>query len=72
MGLVQRRKVRGLGVTVCVYNRDAGIDDADDANYVLVCEDHGGCVNMETLTAARNFAAHPDEWCPYCSGEETP
>lgn len=71
-GLVQRRKVRRLGVTVSIYNREQGIDCDPDANYVLVCDDHGGMLAVRTLSLARNHAPVPDDWCPYCRGEETP
>lgn len=72
-GLVQRRKVRGSGVTVAIYNAaEQGIDCDVDAKYAIVCETHGGVVCVPTLRAAKLFAPVPDEWCPYCRGEESP
>jgi hypothetical protein len=30
------------------------------------CVDHSGCVLHYSLSDARAWAPHPEDWCPYC------
>jgi len=47
-------------------------DEGDPLRWGLICwgpsrdEPHGGYCSFQSYAAAKSFAAHPDEWCPYC------
>lgn len=69
-GLVSQVKTRGLRVSL--YHADqAGLSDGDSGPWVTVCEEHGGLVFHPTVTAARGYLSHPEEWCPTCQGDTT-
>lgn len=54
--------------TVCVLvdNLQAHAANQDDGRWVLICDDHGGLIALETQRQARSLMADPSEWCPGC------
>jgi hypothetical protein len=69
--VVQRRKNQMTGTMVVVATCWAlDLEPEDDFVWVTLCEDHGGLVYHPSKTTAKFWAAHPDEWCPVCQGEE--
>jgi hypothetical protein len=68
-GLLKRSRSRKCGVGVSLYlGPESGIDLEN--KYVIVCDAHGGVVGFDRKSAAEGFMATPDQWCPYCRGEE--
>lgn len=66
-GAVLRRKARSTGTVVSLFVPGA---QSDDPGWMTLCEDHGGCVLHDTRRAAEGWLSHPEEWCPYCQGDE--
>mgnify|MGYP007122129297 FL=1 len=68
-GLLRRSRSRKCGVGVSPYlGAESGIDV--ESRYVLVCDDHGGTTGFDRRDAAESFMPVPDQWCPYCRGDE--
>ena len=63
---------RTTGTLVLVVDGDAhGVDtDGGAQPWSTLCDDHGGVCSHETLQAARQWASAPEQWCPYCMGDE--
>ncbi len=70
-GLIQRRKSRVTRTTVAVYGAAAqGIETDPECKYAVVCEDHGTCVCVKTLSQARDTAPDPTNFCDDCRAAE--
>lgn len=69
-GCLALRRARSTGTVVGLYKgAEADLDDDDGLPYATVCEDHAGIVCHATLTEARGWLSHPEEWCPRCQGD---
>ena len=66
-GAVARRKARSTGTTVSLFVPGA---QSSDEGWMTLCEDHGGCIMHVTRRDAEGWLSHPEEWCPYCMGDE--
>lgn len=64
-GIVQRRKSRGFGVWVSIWEAEKGGFDPAGGPYVTFCEDHGSICNHDTLKVALDHAPAL-EWCEDC------
>lgn len=69
-GCLALKRTRSTHKLVGLYRAAEALLDDDDGPYVTVCEEHGGLVNHRTLTLARQWLAHPEDWCPRCQGDE--
>lgn len=67
-GCVIVRKVHSTGTHVGIYFKTFESDP--EWPWTTVCEEHGGCINHHSLELARQWAPHPEDWCPTCKGEE--
>lgn len=71
-GCVTQRRTR-KGILVGLYHAEqAEIDSDPESKWVTVCEGHGTMLTHPTLALARDWLAHPEEWCEECRGEEDP
>ena len=56
-----RARSTGTLVTLC---------EGDDLPWMLICEEHAGCMEFETKAEAQAHRPHPDTWCEWCMGNE--
>ena len=68
MDCVQSRKSRQTGTVVSVWRPGSQAEESE--GWLLICEDHGGCLGTETRSEATAWAPYPNEWCPFCQGEK--
>ncbi len=57
-----RARSTGTLVTLC---------EGDDLPWMLICEEHAGCMEFHTKREAQSARSAPDEWCEWCMGTET-
>jgi hypothetical protein len=66
-GEVRRSRARETGTTVVLVDRHCGGDWIDgDHRWALLCEDHGGLLDIETRALATSWMAQPSGWCSGC------
>lgn len=66
-GALESRRRRATGTIVTIYLAEQqGIDPDDGGLYLVVCEEHGCCIQHETRAGARTLAVEPDGWCEDC------
>lgn len=66
-GLIQRRRNRATRTIVSIFDAaESGLECEAGLDYVLVCDDHGACVGVETIAVARSEATDPRGWCDDC------
>lgn len=65
-GCVVQRRSRLTGTLAGLYQAEQAGLDPEAGRWVTVCEDHGSCVNHETLAVARAHLADPSGWCEAC------
>jgi hypothetical protein len=71
-GRVECRRARSTGTLVGLYRSgEGGLEDDPELPWTVVCEDHSALVSMATREQGRTAMSCPEDWCPYCSGEET-
>ena len=66
------RRNRITGTTVVLLDGRAADLDTDGGRWSLMCEDHGSVCAFMHQHDAREFMAHPGEWCEGCSGHDDP
>lgn len=69
----QERKARSTGTTVQLLDAEhpgSEFDPGDGGRWVTLCVDHGGYVQHDALANARDWSTVPEQWCPYCRGDE--
>ena len=55
-----RRRLAGL------YDGEAAGMDTEAGRWQTVCEIHHHIISHETITIARSWVTHPDQWCEGC------
>jgi hypothetical protein len=75
-----RVKETGVYVTVSVKEQDTTrarstgthvtLERGDDLPWMLICDEHSGCMEFETKRAAQSARSQPDTWCEWCMGNE--
>lgn len=70
-GLIQLRVARSTKTPVAVYaGKEAGLDTEDGTHpYSTVCMEHEWVICHTTLTLAKEWASHPEDWCEECMAE---
>lgn len=56
-----RARSTGTLVTLC---------EGDDLPWMLICEEHAGCMEFQTKREALSARSEPDNWCEWCMGNE--
>jgi hypothetical protein len=56
-----RARSTGTLVTLC---------EGDDLPWMLICEEHAGCMEFQTKREAQSARSEPDNWCEWCMGNE--
>lgn len=46
------------------------LERGDDLPWMLICEEHSGCMEFESKRAALSARPYPDTWCEWCMGNE--
>ena len=67
-GLRHWARARSTGATVSIYNGDEAGLDTDGGAWSLMCETHGCVIAIDTLTLAREWVRHPENWCDVDGG----
>lgn len=70
LGVIEQARSRVTGTVTSIVPAADFEGDAAVGRYGLICEDHAGCVVVETLQTARALRADPREWCPTCQGDD--
>lgn len=66
-GARQSHRARSTGAVVTVYDAAAqDLDDPDCGRWLIICENHGCILYMETLRDAREIAVRPEIFCDDC------
>jgi len=46
------------------------LERGDDLPWMLICDEHSGCMEFESKRAALSARPYPDTWCEWCMGNE--
>lgn len=46
------------------------LERGDDLPWMLICDEHSGCMEFHTKAEAQAHRPHPDTWCEWCMGNE--
>lgn len=65
-GLKARSKSRITKTTVSIYVAEEQGMCSEGGKYAVVCEDHGTCINVDTLAQAKSILPYPD-FCDACN-----
>lgn len=75
-----RLTVKGWEVTISVPRPDTTrarstgthvtLERGDDLPWMLICDEHSGCMEFESKRAAQSARSQPDTWCEWCMGNE--
>ncbi len=75
-----RMTVKGWEVTISVKKSDTTrarttgthvtLERGDDLPWMLICDEHSGCVEFHTKAEAQAHRPYPETWCEWCMGNE--
>lgn len=66
-GEVESRTNRETRTTMVLIDREKGGDWIDaSTRWIVLCDEHGSLLDLDTRSTASYFLAHPSEFCTSC------